>query len=190
MGLPEEPLKAAERILKGRETFINAGWINRERFFVLMAGVGFDAEAVCSVSSGLKKGLGKLSYVLSGLKVLIKNPLKTIQVSIDGKDRHSLYGIIVCNSSRYAGNFRVCPDASLFSPELHALLIERGTRKDTLKAIVGIVTGKHLKYKGLAIKRGRHFRIEGPSKVQIDGDCYGRLPAEIELRERVVRVIL
>jgi len=188
-GIPEDQERAAELIVNGNARYIHAGSVNNERLFVLMAGVGFDGEAVCGVRTGLKKYLGKLSYILSGLEVLIKNPLRQIQVTVDKQRRIGCSGVIICNASKYAGNFRVCPDASILKPELHALLVKGRSRGAILKYILGILTGKHLTYKDTVILKGRHFFVEGSSRVQIDGDCYGTLPVDVSLVENVVRMV-
>ncbi len=188
-GIPDDPMAATELILKGTPRQIHAGFINRERLFVLMAGVGFDAEAVCGVRPVVKRYLGKLSYILSGLEVLIKNPLNQLEVTVDNQKRIGCSGIIICNASKYAGNFSICPDASIKAPELQAVLFGSPTRVATLRYILGILTGKHIKYKDTIFLKGRDFLIQGSSFVQIDGDCYGTLPVEVSLIENVVKVI-
>ncbi len=188
-GISDDPAKAAQLILQGVPKYIHAGSINRDRLFLLMAGVGFDGETVCSLRISVKRYLGKLSYILSGLEVLIKNPLKQIQVTVDRASMYTCCGIIICNASRYAGDFRICPEASVVKPELQALLVGGCSRVATLKYILGIMTGKHLKYKDTGILRGKHFLVKGPSRVQIDGDCYGSLPVEVSLKENVVKMI-
>lgn len=189
-GIPDDPVKAAELIVNATYRYIHAGLINNERLFMLMAGVGFDAWAVCGVRPGVKRYLGKLSYILSGLEVLIKNPLQKIQVTVDRKRHITCSGIIICNASRYAGDFRLCPDADITRPELSAVVFGSESRRATLRYILGIVTGKHLKYKDVSLLKGRHFLVKGYSRVQIDGDCYGFLPVEVTLVENVVRMAL
>ncbi len=189
-GIPEEPEKAAELIVNGTSRQINLGCINNQRYFLLMAGIGFDAEAVCNIKKGLKKGLGKLAYILSGFEVFLKKRPSELTVTIDGESVIRCYGAIICNASKYAGNFIVCPDASVFRPELQAFLIKKGDRLSTLKYVFGIITGKHLKYKDAAFIKGSHFKVQGHTRVQIDGDCFGNSPVEVSIRENAVKIIL
>jgi YegS/Rv2252/BmrU family lipid kinase len=188
-GIPDDPVKAADLIVNATYRYIHAGSINNKRFFLLMTGVGFDAWAVCGVRPKVKRYLGKLSYILSGLEVLAKNPLQEIQVIVDRGRSITCSGIIICNASRYAGDFRVCPGAGITRPELSAVVFGNGSRRSTLRYILGIITGNHLKYKDIMFLKGRHFLVKGSSRVQIDGDCYGGLPVEVTLIENVVRMV-
>ncbi|MDA8169448.1 MAG: diacylglycerol kinase family protein, partial [Nitrospiraceae bacterium] len=74
LGIPEDVNGAVDCILSCRPKEIFLAKLafpdGVERKFFLMAGVGFDAEAVYMVNRRLKKYSGKGGYFASGLKVL------------------------------------------------------------------------------------------------------------------------
>ena len=62
-GIPKAPEKGLRVLLEGTRHRIDLGRAN-ERYFLLMAGVGFDAEVVKAVPSRPKRLLGSTSYAL------------------------------------------------------------------------------------------------------------------------------
>ena len=73
LGIPAR-LEAAWRVLEtGRLRTVDLGcaeFAGQTRYFVQLAGVGFDARAVRATTWNLKTKLGPLSYVVTGVKLL------------------------------------------------------------------------------------------------------------------------
>ncbi|NOZ25719.1 MAG: diacylglycerol kinase family lipid kinase [Nitrospirae bacterium] len=185
LGLPSDLHDATLKALNGRAEYVHLGRING-RYFVLMAGIGFDGETVRRVNQRLKRVSGKGAYLLSGLGCFLRYRPPRLGIVIDGK-AYEGHGLIACNAGYYAGNFRVCPDAGLGSPCLHVSVMEGGRRSDLLRYVLGVVSGRH---KGPACIEGRRIEVSGEAHVQIDGDYFGRTPAVITFHERALRLIV
>ena len=181
--IPEDAEGAAERIINGRERRLYAGSLSfpggpRRKFF-LMAGVGFDAEAVYNVNKKLKSLSGKAGYLAGGLRVLLDWTPKAKKALIDGRP-FEFSSLIVCNGARYGGYPKAAPDASLENPDLYAVVMRGGRRRDVLRYTLGILTGRHMGLSGVAYLKCGRVEVLDEAHIQADGDYIGKTPVTIE----------
>ena len=158
------------------------------RYFILMAGIGFDGETVFGINETFKKISGKGAYLFSGVKTLLQFAPDTLAVTIDGKT-YTAFSVIVGNASKYGGHFRVTPDVRLIDPVLHVCLFKGEKRIDTLRYILGIVRGSHLKFADVEYLKAKEIAIQGHAHIQIDGDYFGMTPAEISIVPNALRLV-
>jgi diacylglycerol kinase family enzyme len=155
------------------------------RCFLVMAGIGFDAHAVASVSPRLKRRLGKGAYAVAVLRELLRNVVPRYRVTVDGREQQAA-SVIVAKGRFYGGRFVCAPEARLETPEFHVCLFERGGRWAVLRYGLALALGRLHRLKDFRIVRGRRIDIAGPpgDPVQGDGDIIARLPARIDLAPR------
>ncbi|HKZ57584.1 MAG TPA: diacylglycerol kinase family protein [Thermodesulfovibrionales bacterium] len=195
LGLPETVDDAMEIAVRGTPKTVSIGKISITchsslvtRYFLLMAGIGFDGEAVFRINETLKKISGKGSYIFSGFKTLsVFNPDKLI-LDIDGKI-YTGYSVIISKVAKYGGNFKITPDAKLTDPFFYVCLFKGKGRLDILRYVTGIVAGKHLGFRDVEYVRAKNIDVEGDAHIQIDGDYFGRSPARIEVVPDTVRLV-
>lgn len=195
LGVPETVEGAMEVALSGTPKTVSLGkiYVTRHsslftRYFLLMAGIGFDGEAVFRINETLKKISGKGAYIVSGFKTLSAfNPGKLI-LDMDGKTS-SGYSAIISKAAKYGGNFKITPDARLTDPCLYICLFKGKGRLDILRYVTGIVAGKHLGFRDVEYVKAKNIDIKGDAHIQIDGDYFGRSPAKIEVVPDVVRLV-
>ncbi|MEN9937391.1 MAG: hypothetical protein RLZZ387_3970, partial [Chloroflexota bacterium] len=84
LGLPLQPRATAEALLQARVRSIDLGRAG-SRYFLLMAGVGFDAAVVGEVRSPEKRRLGILAYVLRAVTVALRFRGARARVVVDGR---------------------------------------------------------------------------------------------------------
>jgi len=205
LGIPEDIEKAIELALTGTPKKICVGRIvithhpssnlpdggQVTRHFCLMAGIGFDGEAVFRVRDNIIKKLsGKGAYIFSGLRTWLGYSPSPIMVKTpDGEFKG--YTAIIGKASCYGGYHKVAPLASLTEPLLDLCLFKGGSRSDILRYVYGVITGRHLDYKDVVY--GKYSEIEITSDdtvhIQIDGDYLGTLPAKIDVIPDAVRLI-
>jgi YegS/Rv2252/BmrU family lipid kinase len=158
------------------------------RHFCLMAGIGFDAKAVHDVHASIKKISGEASYILSGMRNFLDYHPKEIFFSVDGRE-YSGYTAIIGKSSRYGGNFKVTPDASLFDPYLYICIFRGKKRSDLLRYVFGILRGTHLTYPDVIYLKASSIEITGSAHMQVDGDYLGIAPATVTAAREAVKLI-
>lgn len=183
LGIPENITGALERAIKGVPRKISLGHIESgegrySRYFCLMAGIGFDGKAVHDVAEGLKKISGKAAYILSGIQSMLSYPPGEIVVRSDGRE-FICYSAIVGKSSKYGGNLRVTPDASLLDPFLYTCIFRGKNRRDIMRYFLGILRGTHVGYQDVEYMKCSSLEVTGKVHIQIDGDYLGMTPARI-----------
>ncbi|MCX7794775.1 MAG: diacylglycerol kinase family lipid kinase [Thermodesulfovibrionales bacterium] len=149
-----------------------------ERYFLLMAGIGFDGESVYGVNKSLKKISGKLAYILSGIKNFIRYSPVPMNIKIDDLEVQG-YNAVICKSACYGGYFRMAPDADLRKPELYAVVFTGKNRVSLLKYVAGVITTRHIKFRDVIYQKASKIVIEPERHVQIDGDYFGKGKVEI-----------
>lgn len=179
IGLAGRPAAIARAITHGRPRPVHLGLANGRRF-VLMAGVGLDAQVVAEVSLLLKRHAGKGAYVAGMLAQLLRYPFPLCRVIIDGAC-HEARSVVACNGRFYGGPFVAAPRACLDQPGFEVVLLERGGAWNALRYGAALVTGRLSRLADVTIISARSLRIEGEAgaPVQGDGDIIARLPVEI-----------
>jgi len=190
LGLPMKIEEASKIAVRGEIKAVPLGMVNG-RYFSLMVGVGFDAEVVCRLDLRLKRYLGKLAYILAGLKLILKYRPSPIDIITDSGEVLKGYSAIIGKSKFYGGGFRVTPHVRIEKEELDLCLFKQGRRRDILRYVIGVVTGNHLKFRDVIYKKVRGLKIvsQGRVPVQIDGDCFGELPIDVSLKPKAIRLI-
>ncbi|MFQ3574220.1 MAG: diacylglycerol kinase family protein, partial [Thermodesulfovibrionales bacterium] len=201
LDIPKDIEEAVQSILNGVVIQINTGVINFfkngqefRRHFLLMAGIGYDAETVKGVDTGYKKTVGKLAYIISGLKTFLRKSNHSIIATIGNEDGiHTTVkcsNIIIGKGAHYGGYFRVTPHASLINPYFYCFLTHGTSRSALLRYVVGIITHRHLRLPDIEYMKGYQISLDGNAPIQIDGDYIGELPAKITLGEKTLRFVV
>jgi diacylglycerol kinase family enzyme len=217
LNIPANTKKALNIALNGKIETAHLGRItlkNYLRHFLLMAGVGFDGEAVFGVNENIKKYSGKGAYILSGIKVLLKynpepitinaqiNQIEDIQSSKFIVQNYSSfiahnqslkltgYTAIIGKASCYGGDFKITPDAGLTDPYLYVFLTHKKGRIDLIRYLSGILMRRPpLEFEDISYFRATQIEIEGSSHIQIDGDYAGTAPARIEVVPDALKLV-
>lgn len=167
LGLSKEPLEALAFILHPKEkkavrigkivTKDNEEEEGEKRRFIISSGAGFDA-AVChhSIQSKIKNMLnflhfGKLTYLFTALKLLMKYPYTKAELVLDNQNRKEYQrGILfsVFMNTRYeGGGFLFCPEAEPCDDFLDICLVEKLPKLMILCVLPTAFFGKHVIFK-------------------------------------------
>ena len=88
LGIPRNPMAAAERLATASPVTIDTGllncWMSRERFAVA-AGLGFDARVMSATSSAAKARFGVLAYFATVLRLVASLPVAQTEIVVDGR---------------------------------------------------------------------------------------------------------
>ena len=83
LGIPTDLPEAVRIAFHGSHRRLDLGKLNGEHFAV-MAGAGFDAQMINDADRGLKDRAGRLAYVLTGLRHVRDEPVRT-KIRVDGR---------------------------------------------------------------------------------------------------------
>ena len=176
VGIPFDLERACEIALYGTPRPVCLGLADDTRF-LLMAGIGFDAEVVAGVNLRVKRWLGKLAYLVSGLAVLLRSASANIEVVDEEGCRFQGCSAVIGNGRYYGGRFSITPKASLQDDALEVCLFRPQGRLGFLWSMIKIALGKSLAESEAWRFKGRKLTVTGSrAAVQLDGDYHGCLP--------------
>ncbi len=218
LGIPLRDIGSAVRIaFAGASRKIDVGVVDFQRddgsrasrTFLVMAGIGLDAEMAEHTNPLAKKHLGWLAYVAPIARSIIVNHHFSLRYRIDGGPARSTraHTIIVGNCGTLAGNMLLLPGAVIDDGLLDVVMLRPegrfgwariGTRL-TAQGVAHLSRfGRYLmrsapSLRALAYARGRQFdvRFGLPHTMQLDGDGFGTIvSARITVHPSALRVCL
>ncbi|KAA0892133.1 diacylglycerol/lipid kinase family protein [Oryzomonas rubra] len=180
------------RICAGKTGPLSVGLLEFEagrRYFALMAGSGLDGAVVGGVRAGEKRALKQGAYALSALRAALGWDRGMQEIVADGK-LCLCHTAVVCNASRYGGNFRLSPDSDLFRPGFEIACVTNNHRRGYLAIIRNLFLGQPMPDAALTWLTATEIELRGAKPIQLDGDFVGHGPARITAVADFARLIL
>jgi diacylglycerol kinase (ATP) len=194
LGLPLDGEAACRRILDGEVSRVDFGVATDangvERRFACMAGIGFDAQVVGTVTPRLKRILRGLAFALTAFRVLFGNRFPNVEI-IDGDEVHVARFAIVANGHYYGGDYRVTGPGLLTSGEFETVLVERVSILLRPDIFAWIMARKPLNRTTKSFTSTEvSARAPGAEvPVQIDGELWGELPMSFRIEPGALKVM-
>lgn len=184
LGLSLNPVRAASMLANTTSRKIHLGIANG-RYFVVGAGIGFDAlmmERVDRSYKGLKRRLGVILYIIAGIETLYAYNHPKIRFIIDGEEHMGEYGLVVKSN---AGRFKFAKSISLDDPSLLLCLFKHVKTIPFLRYWLSVLSGDPVNSEEIAYIRGKEIYVssDDPVPVHVDGEVIGKLPVKISLVE-------
>ncbi|MGI8827548.1 MAG: diacylglycerol/lipid kinase family protein [Chloroflexota bacterium] len=194
LNIPRDPGAAARALLTGRIERIDLGMVG-ERYFLLMAGVGFDGHVLrrARVLERHKPRFGVLPYVAIGLSSAPTYRGADIELRYDGMIRKVQALMLVLGNTRlYGGRFHITPKAVMNDGWLDLSIIKgRGplalARQSLPLFLSGTVSQSDVE---LIRVRTLHVSSEERLPLQVDGEFAGTTPATFQVAPRALSAII
>ena len=199
IGMPTDPRQAAQVIHTGPRRTIDLG-LAGDRYFLLMAGIGIDAEVTRSVNLELKRRFGMLAYALTALRLGFAFPRTLAHIVLEPgspqeRSFHSQFSlIVVTNAERYA-IVKLAPEAQIDDGQLELLVFQSTTPFERLVGVISVLfnLGQNVaQVKRYRVRRA-HIKTNPSVAVQLDGDAAGMVgssPFEISCIPAALHVIV
>lgn len=189
IGLALTPSAIARAIVNGVVHKVALGQVN-DRRFVLMAGVGFDAEVVARIDLALKRRIGKAAYVAASLGRLATGHFGRYRIVADGQ-AFEARSVVVARARHYGGPWIISREAGLERAQFRLCLYERGSRCDVARYAVALMRGTLDEAPGFRTIAAYSLTIEGADgePIQADGDIVGALPAKLTVLPAALDVV-
>jgi diacylglycerol kinase (ATP) len=187
--------KFANMLAMGRTAYLDAARANG-RLFLLMAGIGFDAEVVRRLHEARKGNITHWTYVKPILQSIRSYNYPELRVYCAPNGPEPI--LVRCrfafafNLPKYGLGLRIAPAADGADGVLDLCAFERGGLISGLKYVAAVVLGRHQRMKEFTGWRGQQLRIESDAPVpyELDGDVGGMLPLTIEVVPRRLRFLV
>ena len=189
--MDRHPVKAMQQIVRGERRRIDVGRADG-RCFLLMAGIGFDADIVPGVNRHLKRWIGPLSYIAAGVLAVFRANDRTARISIDGasSEMHA-YWLLVSNTRSYGGvtdiMFRAEVDDGLFDVGV----MHRGGAWRMAIDGARVLFNRHERSPNIEYVTARVVEVATAGlRVQLDGELWGETPMRFEVWPQALTVIV
>ena len=214
-GVPRHPADALQLLVTGDRRSIDLGRIralpaqhpasgdaprdtpgadqdNSVRYFLLMAGIGFDAAIVREASSSLKRRLGATAYLLQGIRSILSHSAETVDLEVDGvAERVSLFWLLMGNTRSYAGVANLTHQASAVDGKLDFCLFERGGLPRVAWLAPWALLRRHAGRATVQYRKIESLEVRTPGlPIQVDGEYLTETPVSIDVVRHAIRVIV
>lgn len=170
VGIPLTADGALDVVTGGHRRRIDVGQTG-DKAFLVMAGMGFDAEMVGDASETLKARLGIAAYVWTALHRLVKKPMRVL-ITLDDKPPLGRYArcVVVGKVGRLPGGIQLM-DVEADDGRLALAIISANRLTHWLKIVWALVT-RRSRVPRVETHRASRVRIEATSlqRRQVDGD--------------------
>jgi len=189
--------RAWEVLQRGRETRIDLprvefseNGVRQQRYFVQLAGAGWDARAIELVDWSHKKKIGPLAYVIAGLKALRERQPK-ITVSAGGQSVTGEF-VLVGNGRFYGGPVPAFPQADLRDGLLDICILPWLNWWTLMRCAPGLLTNRKPPASIAQFIQAAQFDLAGEPQTafELDGEWVGHLPATFSVEPKKLRVVV
>lgn len=177
----------------GKLTYISGGK-NTSRFFINIAGFGFDALVVRDVQKAKDKGRsGALIYFLTLLLDLFKSKNMDAVVMVDNHTDKDKFLSIAAGVCRYnGGGMMILPFSKPDNAHLDITMICDLSKMGVIKNVLRLFNGSFVRNSKVILRRGKSFKLQSeiPFLIETDGEFLGESPAEIEILAASLNVVV
>ena len=189
--------RAWDVLQRGREMRIDlprvefsANGTRQQRYFVQLAGAGFDARAIELVDWEHKKKIGPLAYVIAGFRALRESQPK-ITMCAGGQNVTGEF-VLVGNGRLYGGPVKTFPQADLRDGLLDICVLPRLNWRTLIRCAPGLLTRREPPVSVVKKFQAAKFDLAGETKTafELDGEWVGHLPATFSVEREKLRVMV
>lgn len=192
-GLYTDCYTAAQNIQCSSIKKVDAGFItfgNKTRYFIGVAGMGFDGLVSKTTSKINKPQMGTVPYLLGVIKHFAE--YKCVQVSLtvdDTKIDQKVMFVDVANGKYVGAGMTIAPHAQVDDGLFDVIVIGNFSRIESLMRLPMLYRGTHLKSNKVGFIRGRHVELtsETPLSIHAEGEYIGQTPAAFDIMDKALK---
>jgi diacylglycerol kinase (ATP) len=190
LGLPMHDLQLCWDIICGDQTRLVDLPNANGKYFVQLAGVGLDAQAVKETSLALKRSFGPLSYLISAAQIAARKPPRLLVESENIPNFEGSF-VLVGNGRHYGGPFPFFKHAVLDDGLLDVVAFKQLGYLEIIKYLQDVFFSSEIRLPEVEYFQTRRLRITSDQDVpvELDGELVGSCPVEFEVRENKLRVL-
>ncbi|MCF8227322.1 MAG: diacylglycerol kinase family lipid kinase [Bacteroidales bacterium] len=197
--------KKAIKVLKKGKTFVqDAGKVRYQlngntenRYFVNMAGMGFDALVAQKTNALKEKGRGgTTAYLYNLMTGLFQYKITRLKIDVDNKDVFDgdVFSMSLGICKYNGGGMMQLPDAIPDDGLFDLTVIRKTSKFKIIRNIKNLYDGSFVKLDEVSTFRGSYIRVVSiPEKsvfLETDGESLGHSPLEFEIIPSSVKVIV
>ena len=164
------------------------------RYFVLMAGIGFDAKVIEETSLQMKFVLRDFAYALTSLQNAIVHQGTQVTLTFPDGRRYSemAWLLMAGNAASYAWAIKFTGRAQLDDGKLDLCVFPFENKLTSVQQVTQLLVGQHVERGNAHYFQTESVRVESspPIPIQLDGDEWGTTPAQLSMLPSVLDVLV
>jgi YegS/Rv2252/BmrU family lipid kinase len=191
LGLPSHDLQLCWDIIRGDQTRLVDLPSANGKYFVQLAGVGLDAQAVKETSLALKRSFGPLSYLISAAQIAARKPPRLWIESENAFNIEASF-VLIGNGRHYGGPFPFFKHAVNDDGLLDVVAFKQLGYLEIIKYLQDVFFSSDIRLPEVEYFQTRRLRITSDQEVpvELDGELVGICPVEFEAHEKRLRVLV
>jgi len=202
LGIPRAPSLALQILRTAHVKTIDAGLIDfigkdgqkTKRIFINIADVGIGGEVVDILERQGKKLGAYVSYQLATLRGLIGYKNKSLEITIDKKQKFegTYNGVIIANGKYFGSGMKIAPNAEVDDGFFDVVMLGEMSKLEMVAKMQKLRKGTHIFEKNITVHRAKHVAIRSQTRALIDcdGEMPGECPAEFLILAGALKVIV
>ena len=199
LDVPRDPVEAVRCILRGRTRLVDVGEIRcvkegkpTSRYFINVAGLGFDAE-VAERSNRMPKFMGgTIPYLFNLVVSLFSYRNKNFRIRLDDRVlEQKAYLLTVAIGKYFGGGMFIAPDAGLDDGLFDVIVVGDMSKPEFIANVPRVYKGTHIDHPKVDAYKARRVEIhcDGQAFIEAEGEIAGMAPAEFTLIPQAVKVL-
>ena len=191
IGLPTHDLDLCWRVIQADQTRLVDLPLANQKFFVQLAGVGLDAQALKETSNAFRRSFGPVSYLIAAAQIAARRPPR---LSIQSENASINEGsfLLIGNGRLYGGPFPFFKQAVIDDGLFDVVVFKRLGYLEIIKYLQDVIFSSEIRTPEVEYFQTRQLRVESEEEVpvELDGELVGNCPVEFSLRQRGLRVLV
>ena len=191
-GIPRDTLAAAQHLARATQTrSLDVGEMiysrngqETRRYFVNVAGMGFDAEVIERTETGGKRGGGTIPYYSALIATVFNYQNKTVSLRVDDQTLEgAVNSVVVCNGKFFGGGMMVGPHAALSDGKFDVIVIGDFGTLEVILNTPRLYNGTILTHPKVGEYRGTVVTVDSKQRmlIEADGELIGEGPASFRI---------
>lgn len=192
LGIPQDPVGAAQVMLRGEPRRIDLGEVNGRPFFNV-ASVGVSVALARALTGDLKRRWGRLAYAIAALRVLPQARPFRAEIRCNGEVHHvRTLQVAIGNGRHYGGGMVVEEGASFNDGVLHLYSLEFDRALWLALVAPALRRGRQGTWRQVRTASCTEAEIHTtrPRTINADGELVARTPARLRILRQAVTVLV
>jgi YegS/Rv2252/BmrU family lipid kinase len=191
-GIPMDIAGARNILVNGQTCRVDLGRVYN-RYFLLMAGIGFGGTVTYAVKKKSMKRLGILGYLLTGIRLGLGFESFRATLDIDGhvQKAHALQ-IVVGNTQLYGSLLRFTWNAKSDDGLLDVCIVHSPKKLERIMVMLDFLLQRNERHKWVTYSTCKSVEVhtQKPVNFQVDGEPVGHTPATFVVVPNALKVIV
>lgn len=207
--LPRNPEMAAQRLLQYKPCELNPGMLvcqtregPQQRYFIVAAGIGSDAELMYRTAIEAKGRYGMYAYFLEMFRMALRGRFHMFRVEWrdDQGGMHSarVASIMAIRAAKFPGVLqRVRLGSALIRNDYRLMMFQTDKVRHFLNYFASVATGMNWRVPQVELAYSTWFRCtplpgEDPNAIhsEVDGELLGTLPVEVSIAPKTFKLLM